>query len=139
MPLRRSEEGEAFSRATPLACLPLKRCAVSSSGRGKARAPFSGRGGWRKAPKELCRGKGGSGRVSYAVIVEVCSDSSPHVTPPRRDAAMRTILRQAFTSRTASGVSAARAWTRTAQVPSDSRINTTRGKESRRTLFVWQS
>ena len=75
----------------------------------------------------------------YAVIVDVCSDSSVPVTPPRRDAATRTIRRQAFTSLTASGVSPARAWTRTAHVPSDSRINTTRGKESRRTLFVWQS
>jgi len=73
------------------------------------------------------------------VIVDVCSDSSLDVTRSRRDAATRTIRRQAFTSLTASGVSPARAWTRTAHVPSDSRINTTRGKESRRTLFVWQS
>ena len=92
-----------------------------------------------KAPGEYCVAKKRFGRVRYAVMVDVCSDSLLPVTPPRREAAMRTIRRQAFTSRTASGVSAVRAWTRTAQVPSDNRINTTRGKESRRTLFVWQA
>ena len=53
--------------------------------------------------------------------------------PPRRDATTRTIRRQLFTSVTTSGMAVVRAWTRTAQVPRESRINTARGTESRRT------
>jgi hypothetical protein len=48
----------------------------------------------------------------------------------RRDAAILTIRQQLLTSATAPGMSALCAWTTTAHLPSDSRINTERGTES---------